>query len=176
MRNARFSCLFLPNKFFFEGSSVARLLANKFMKIELLYCFQVLLSLFLATSVATSPPPHRATPPAATALQAHPRAKVEQSSESTGSARIRRQLMIMVTASRGVKPHTGQPQSTTCESTLAPGCTVAQHHLRLPLPRDKPAVQAPAIGALGTQRRRRGNQETLRYRIGQEKTPVAPKA
>ena len=27
--------------------------------------------------------------------------------------------MIMVTASRGVKPHTGQPQSATCESTLS---------------------------------------------------------
>ena len=51
--------------------------------------------------------------------------------------------MIMVTAYRGVKSHTGQPQSATCESTLAPGSTVAQQHLRLPLLRDKPAIQAP---------------------------------
>ena len=84
--------------------------------------------------------------------------------------------MIMVAASRGVKPHTGQAQSATCESTLAPGSTVAQPHLRSPLPRDKPAVQAPAIGAPGTQRRRRSTQETPRYGIGQENTPVAPKA
>jgi hypothetical protein len=54
--------------------------------------------------------------------------------------------MIMVTAYRGVKSHTGQPQSATCESTLAPGSTVAQQHLRLPLLRDKPAIQAPVLG------------------------------
>jgi len=53
------------------------------------------------------------------------RATVEQSSESKGSASIRRYLMIMVAASRGVKPHTGQPQSATCESTLAPGSVTA---------------------------------------------------
>jgi hypothetical protein len=39
-----------------------------------------------------------------------------------------------------------QPQSATCESTLAPGSTVAQQHLRLPLLRDKPAIQAPVLG------------------------------
>ena len=65
----------------------------------------------------------------------------------------------------------GQPHSAICESTLAPGSTVAQHHVRLPLPRDKPAVQALAIGASGTQQMRRSNQETFLYRIGQEKTP-----
>jgi len=45
-----------------------------------------------------------------------------------------------------------------------------------PLPRDKPAVQAPNHGASGIQQRRRSNQETPRYRIGQRQTPVAPKA
>ena len=69
----------------------------------------------------------------------------------------------------------GQPHSAICESSLAPGSTVAQHHVRLPLPRDKAAVQATAIGASGTQRRKRSNQETLLYRIGQEKTPLALK-
>jgi hypothetical protein len=44
----------------------------------------------------------------------------------------------MATSSRGEKPHTVQPQSAACESTLAPGSTVAQHHLRLLLPRDNP--------------------------------------
>ena len=34
------------------------------------------------------------------------------------------------------------------------------------MPRDLPAVQAPTIGASGTQQRRRSNQETPRYQIG----------
>ena len=34
------------------------------------------------------------------------------------------------------------------------------------MPRDLPAVQAPIIGASGTQQRRRSNQETPRYQIG----------
>ena len=50
---------------------------------------------------------------------------------------------------------------------LCDSSTVAQPHLRSPLlPRDKPAVQAPAIGAPGTQRRRRSNKETCRYPMG----------
>ena len=75
----------LLNKFFFEGSSVARLLANTFMKIELLSCSVVY---FLATSVATHAAAlHSAAVTAA--LQALG-ANVEQSSECKGSARIRR--------------------------------------------------------------------------------------
>ena len=108
--------------------------------------------------------------------QALPRAKVGQSAESKGSATIHSQLTVMATASRGVKPHTGQPQGVIRESPHAPGSTVAQPNRQSPLPRDNPAVQAPAIGASGTQRRRRRHQETPRYRIGQEKTPLAPKA
>jgi hypothetical protein len=56
--------------------------------------------------------------------------------------------MIMATSSRGVKPHTVQPQSAACESTLAPGSTVAQHHLRLILPRDNPPFR-PRNGCFG---------------------------
>ena len=37
------------------------------------------------------------------------------------------------------------------------------------MPRDLPAVQAPTIGASGTQQRRRSNQETPRYQIGTKK-------
>ena len=146
------------------------------MKIELLSCSVIYFGNF-CKFCCNPPPPHRAAqqPPQRAAVSASP-ATVEQSSESKGSAPIRRYLMIMVAASRGVKPHTRQPQSATCESTLAPGSTVAQPHLRSPLPRDKPAAQAPAIGASGTQRRRRCAQETPRDGIGQENTPVAPKA
>ena len=56
--------------------------------------------------------------------------------------------MIMATSSRGEKPHTVQPQSAACESTLAPGSTVAQHHLRLLLPRDNPPFR-PRSGCFG---------------------------
>jgi hypothetical protein len=56
--------------------------------------------------------------------------------------------MIMATSSRGEKPHTVQPQSAACESTLAPGSTVAQHHLRLLLPRDNPPFR-PRDGCFG---------------------------
>ena len=42
------------------------------------------------------------------------------------------------------------------------------------MPRDSPAVQAPTIGASGTQQRRRSNQETPRYQIGSiRQTPFA---
>ena len=143
------------------------------MKIELLSCSVFYFGNFcklLQPSRRTAP---RSTQPPQRAAVSASRATVEQSSESKGSASICRYLMIMVAASRGVKPHTGQPQSATCESTLAPGSTVAQPHLRSPLPRDKPAAQAPAIGASGTQQRRRC---THRDGIGQENTPVAPKA
>jgi hypothetical protein len=54
----------------------------------------------------------------------------------------------MATSSRGEKPHTVQPQSAACESTLAPGSTVAQHHLRLLLPRDNPPFR-PRSGCFG---------------------------
>ena len=137
LRNARFSFLF-GNKFLFEGSSVARLPSNKCMKIELLSGSVVSFWQLLQPHFRRTRAP-RAAVCVLPQLQAHSRAKVEQSSESKGSAPIRRQLMIMATASLGVRPHTGQPQCAICESTLAPGCTVAQHHLRLLLPRDKPA-------------------------------------
>ena len=101
-------------------------------------------------------------------------AEVGQASESKRSATIHSQLIVMATASRGVKPHTGQPQGVIRESPHAPGSTVAQHRRRSPLPRDNPAVQAPAIGASGTQRRRRRHQETPRYRIGTEKKLPSP--
>ena len=143
------------------------------MRIELLSCSVFYFGNFcklLQPSRRTAP---RSTQPPQRAAVSASRATVEQSRESKGSASICRYLMIMVAASRGVKPHTGQPQSATCESTLAPGSTVAQPHLRSPLPRDKPAAQAPAIGASGTQQRRRC---THRDGIGQENTPVAPKA
>ena len=54
----------------------------------------------------------------------------------------------MATSSRGEKPPTVQPQSAACESTLAPGSTVAQHHLRLLLPRDNPPFR-PRSGCFG---------------------------
>ena len=67
----------------------------------------------------------------------------------------------------------GQPHSAICESTLAPGSTVAQHHLRLLLPRDNPPFR-PRSGCFGDPTKEK---EQLRnYRIGQEKTPLAPKA
>ena len=137
-----------------------------------------------ATKASSMPPHATAQRRVAAAEGARPAARphaglwaeVGQASESKRSATIHSQLIVMATASRGVKPHTGQPQGVIRESPHAPGSTVAQHRRRSPLPRDNPAVQAPTIGTSGTQRRRRSNQETPRYRIGTEETPVAPKA
>ena len=54
------------------------------------------------------------------------RAQVEQFGESTGSATILSQLIVMATASRGVKPHTGQSLGVNRESPRAPGSSAAQ--------------------------------------------------
>ena len=80
------------------------------MKIELLSCSVIYFGnfcKFCKVLCCNPPPPHRAAqqPPQRAAVSAS-RATVEQSSESKGSASIRRYLMIMVAASRGVKPHT----------------------------------------------------------------------
>ena len=104
------------------------------------------------------------------------RVKVGHPDDSTGSATIHSHIIVMATVSRGVKPYSGQPQGVIRDSLHAPGSTVAHPRHQSPLPRDKPAAQAPAIGASGTQRRRRCAQETPRDGIGQENTPVAPKA
>ena len=62
---------------------------------------------FCNLTAACRPAPPRAAAPHSAASTAHPRPKVEQSSESKGSQRHRspnrRELMIMATASLGVK-------------------------------------------------------------------------
>ena len=124
---------------------------------------------FCNLTAACHPAPPRAAAPHSAASTSPAESRAIQRIQGIRSPN-RRELMIMVAASQGVKPLTGQPQRATCESTLAPGSTVAQHHVRLPLPRDKPAVQALAIGASGTQRRRRSNQGSVRRKLLKEKS------
>ena len=74
-------------------------------------------------------------------------------------------------------PHVSRPsfplQSLSCAATPSSrGATRRKVMFRVTR---QPAVQEPAIGASDTQRRRRSNQETPRYRIGQGKTPLAPR-
>ena len=94
------------------------------------------------------------------------RVKVGHPDDSTGSATIHSHIIVMATASRGVKPYSGQPQGVIRDSLHAPGSTVAQPRHQSPLPSDKPAAQAPTDAALETQRTRRSKQHTPRYHIG----------
>jgi hypothetical protein len=76
--------------------------------------------------------------------------------------------MIMATASLGVKGnHIAQSSNQRLHRAPLWRNTTSDCHCR----GTKPAVQALAIGASGTQQMRRSNQETFLYRIGQEKTP-----
>jgi hypothetical protein len=94
------------------------------------------------------------------------RVKVGHPDDSTGSATIHSHIIVMATVSRGVKPYSGQPQGVIRDSLHAPGSTVAHPRHLSPLPRDKPAAQAPTDAALETQRTRRSKQHTPRYHIG----------
>ena len=148
-------------KIFFEGSSAARLLASNSIQIKLLSGSDGSFWEILATSQVLQPH-RRLSPRAAPRSRAPQRCKYSTSpAESRAIQRIqgirspnRREPMIMATASLGVKGnHIAQSANQRFHRT------VAQHHVRLPLPRDKPAVQALAIGASGTQQMRRSNQK-----------------
>jgi len=81
----------------------------------------------IKTSASSKPPPPLQRRCAATvrALQAHFRAKVRQSIESTRTATIQSQLTIKATSQQRRKPGTGEQQGDIRGSTLAPAITAA---------------------------------------------------
>ena len=80
----------------------------------------------------------------------------------------------MVTASRGVKPHTVQPQSAACESTLAPGSTVATPP-PIATAKGQPAVQAPRWVLRGPKEGERATKKLFAIGTVKRKLPSPPR-
>ena len=108
--------------------------------------------------------------------QSRSRAEVGQYTDSIGAAAIHRQLMIVASTCSDVRTRSGWLQGVTVDHRLHQVTRAPPEHHDGHCQGTNPPSRRPNHGASGIQQRRRSNQETPRYRIGHQRTPIAPRA